>query len=62
VAAAYFEPAALRQLVEEHVAGLADRTHHLWALLMFVLWHRQVLSGESVGHLQQRLEPLSAAA
>jgi len=39
----YFRPAAVRQLVEEHVSGRRTRTGAVWSLLMFELWHRNFL-------------------
>ena len=37
----YFRPEAVRALVDEHLSRRADRTAHLWALLMLELWFRQ---------------------
>ena len=37
----YFRPTAVRALVDEHVSGSADRTPHVWALLMLELWFRE---------------------
>src|SRR5207302_3582976 len=34
----YFRPAAVRSLVDEHTSRRADRTPHLWALLMLEMW------------------------
>ncbi len=39
----YFDPAYLRQLVEEHVSARWDHGYRLWSLLMFELWHREYL-------------------
>lgn len=36
----YFRPEAVRRLFEEHESGRADRSHRLWALLFFEMWHR----------------------
>jgi len=41
----YFQPAAVRQLVEEHAAGKFDHSYRLWSLLFFELWHRQWIDG-----------------
>jgi asparagine synthase (glutamine-hydrolysing) len=40
---AYFDPAALRQLVQAHAAGKQDYSHQLWALLWLELWHREFM-------------------
>ncbi|MFN0071082.1 MAG: asparagine synthetase B family protein, partial [Chloroflexota bacterium] len=36
----YFEPAAIRRLVHDHVDGRADFAPRLWALLVLELWHQ----------------------
>ena len=36
----YFRPAAIRQLVDAHIAGRADHSRYLWPLLMLEQWHR----------------------
>jgi len=40
----YFRPEAVRRLVEEHLAGRADRSAQLFALLMLEQWHRRWLA------------------
>jgi asparagine synthase (glutamine-hydrolysing) len=37
----YFRPQAVRALVDEHLTRRADRTSHIWGLLMLELWHRE---------------------
>jgi asparagine synthase (glutamine-hydrolysing) len=39
----YFEPAAIRKLMDDHVNRGRDLSDHLWRLLMFELWHRNFL-------------------
>jgi asparagine synthase (glutamine-hydrolysing) len=39
----YFRPEAVRALVDEHVSRRADRTAHVWALLMLELWFQSGL-------------------
>jgi asparagine synthase (glutamine-hydrolysing) len=36
-----FQPRAVRDLVDEHVSRRADRTAHIWGLLMLELWFRE---------------------
>jgi asparagine synthase (glutamine-hydrolysing) len=40
----YFRPEAVRGLVDEHLTHRADRTPHIWALLMLELWLREFSS------------------
>ncbi|PYM03882.1 MAG: hypothetical protein DMD82_16030 [Candidatus Rokuibacteriota bacterium] len=37
----YFAPGAVDRMVDDHVLGKADHAHHLWALLILELWHRE---------------------
>jgi asparagine synthase (glutamine-hydrolysing) len=39
----YFEPRAVRRLLEEHFRGKRDHSGRIWRLLMFELWHRNYL-------------------
>lgn len=43
----YFQPAAVRRLVEEHTSGRRAHTGAVWCLLMFELWHRNFLEARS---------------
>jgi asparagine synthase (glutamine-hydrolysing) len=36
----YFQAAAVRRLLDDHVHRRADHHHRLWSLLMLELWHR----------------------
>jgi asparagine synthase (glutamine-hydrolysing) len=37
----YFKGSAVRALVDEHVSRRADRTSHIWGLLMLEMWFRE---------------------
>jgi asparagine synthase (glutamine-hydrolysing) len=39
----YFEPQIVNRWVSEHLQGRANHSHRLWALMVFELWHRQML-------------------
>jgi asparagine synthase (glutamine-hydrolysing) len=39
----YFQPEALRQLVDGHLEGREDRAYQLWALLWLELWHQEFM-------------------
>jgi asparagine synthase (glutamine-hydrolysing) len=39
----YFQPAAMRDLVDEHLTKRRDHTLQLWNLLMLELWHTEVV-------------------
>ncbi len=46
----YFNPRAVRQLLQEHYRGWRDHSGQLWALLMFELWHRNFLESPLDSH------------
>ena len=39
----YFEPRAIRQILDEHFRGRRNHSGQIWRLLMFELWHRNYL-------------------
>jgi asparagine synthase (glutamine-hydrolysing) len=39
----YFEPRAVRRILDDHVAGKEDLSRQLWGLLAFTLWHERHL-------------------
>jgi len=39
----YFQPDALRQVVDRHLEGREDRSFQLWALLWLELWHQEFM-------------------
>jgi asparagine synthase (glutamine-hydrolysing) len=41
----YFEPAFVRQIVDQHLAGKRDHTLRLWQLVVFERWHQQYADG-----------------
>jgi asparagine synthase (glutamine-hydrolysing) len=44
-----FRAAAVRQLVEDHVSGRADRHYQIWNLLMLELWYRAFIDHDGAG-------------
>ena len=38
-----FNPATVKRIVEEHVAGQRDRAHQLWTLMMLELWFQRFI-------------------
>ena len=39
----YFEASSVRELLDRHMDGSRDNSMQLWALLMFEVWHREVV-------------------
>jgi asparagine synthase (glutamine-hydrolysing) len=37
----YFKAEAVKSLIDEHTAGIADHSQGIWTLLMLELWHRE---------------------
>jgi asparagine synthase (glutamine-hydrolysing) len=37
----YFQAHSVQRLMDEHLAGQANHSHRLWALMVFQLWHRE---------------------
>ena len=44
----WYEPAALRATVDDHLSGRRDRARELWTLLTLELWHRAWIDGDGV--------------
>ena len=49
--AVYFEPAAVRALLDRHDAGIDGEAKRIWALVMLELWHREFIAAPSGRHL-----------
>ena len=46
----YFAPECVTRWVSEHLEKRANHSHRLWALMVFELWHRQVLDKARASH------------
>ena len=57
----YFQPAFVRLLVNEHLAGKRDHTLRLWQLVVFERWHQQYVDAiSSTADLKVRVTPDTA--
>jgi asparagine synthase (glutamine-hydrolysing) len=63
LARGYFNPKAIRVLLDEHSRGRRDHSAQIWLLLMFELWHRNFLahatgrdSQQACSHAVHRLQ------
>jgi asparagine synthase (glutamine-hydrolysing) len=45
----YFNPSAIRELVNDHFRGRRDNSGEIWLLLTFELWHRNFLEFQAEG-------------
>src|SRR5215471_19127943 len=50
----FFDPHAVRAMVDEHVSRRADRAAHLWALLMLELWLREFVDARPTAATESR--------
>src|SRR6202049_4568759 len=48
----YFDPQAVRRLLDEHFTGRRNHFGRIWRLLMFELWHRNFLEGSAAVNSQ----------
>jgi asparagine synthase (glutamine-hydrolysing) len=51
----YFQPAAVRRLLDRHDAGAEEDSHRIWSLLMLELWHREYVDANSLLHQHDRV-------
>jgi len=58
LARGYFRPQAVRALVDEHLSERADRTPHIWSLLMLELWFRHFIDAPVSSSLHTQSAPL----
>jgi asparagine synthase (glutamine-hydrolysing) len=47
----YFEPAAVRGILDRHAAGIDGEAKRVWALLTLELWHREFVGAPSADQL-----------
>lgn len=57
----YFNQAAVRKLVDEHLQGRRVHSGRIWRLLMFELWHRNYLGQLHAGRPSDRAYAVSEA-
>jgi asparagine synthase (glutamine-hydrolysing) len=57
----YFQPAFVRNVIDEHQAGKRDHSFRLWQLVVFERWHRQYVDSRSTP-FSADTRPLAAAA
>jgi asparagine synthase (glutamine-hydrolysing) len=53
----WFEPAAVRATVDDHLSGRRDRARELWTLLTLELWHRAWVDGDGARPEEWRIPP-----
>jgi asparagine synthase (glutamine-hydrolysing) len=52
----YFNPYAVRQLLQDHFHGGRDQSARIWRLLMLELWHRNFLNNIGKDEFTQQLD------
>jgi asparagine synthase (glutamine-hydrolysing) len=57
LARGYFNPKAIRVLLDEHSRGRRDHSAQIWLLLMFELWHRNFLAHATARESLQACSP-----
>jgi len=57
----FFEPYVVTRLVDEHVAGVEDRSRQLWGLLAFTLWYERHVEQPPPLLTSARMEALVAS-
>jgi asparagine synthase (glutamine-hydrolysing) len=57
----YFQPAFIRQIVDEHISGRRDHTLRLWQLVVFEKWNQQYVDrGSAQPAVERNPLPLSS--
>ena len=52
----YFDPKAIRLVLDEHFRGRRNHSGRIWRMLVFELWHRNYLEACSPRNTQERLD------
>lgn len=53
----YFEPGAVKQILNEHLSGRRDQSARIWRLLILELWHRNYLESTTGRAAETLAEP-----
>ncbi len=61
LARGWYEPAAVRATLADHLSGRRDRARELWTLLTLELWHRSWIDGDGARPETWRVPPRVAA-
>ena len=56
----WYDPAALRTTIDDHLSGRRDRARELWTLLTLELWHRTWIDGDGARPEAWSLPPRAA--
>jgi len=56
----FFRPDTVSRLIDDHVAGVEDRSRQLWGLLAFTLWYERHVESEPPQLRSARMESLVA--
>ena len=56
----FFRPDTVSRLIDDHVAGVEDRSRQLWGLLAFTLWYERHVESEPPRLRSARMESLVA--
>jgi asparagine synthase (glutamine-hydrolysing) len=55
-----FEPAEVRRILDEHFTRRANHDNQIWALVTFMLWHRDYVDAAALAPAEPRVAAVGA--